>query len=156
MVPHRRAGLIRSEFGTIWNPMRDIQGRSLLGIVIARPAVADAALSAQDQCLRPGGWLAGWRAGGLAMIGVREAWPLVKESVLSFIADDALSKGAAIAFYMVTSIAPVLVIVIAIAGLAFGHDAAQGAIVGQLSGLMGDQSAKLLQTAIESAAGKTS
>ena len=90
------------------------------------------------------------------MIGVREAWPLVKESVLSFIADDALSKGAAIAFYMVTSIAPVLVIVIAIAGLAFGHDAAQGAIVGQLSGLMGDQSAKLLQTAIESAAGKTS
>ena len=52
---------------------------------------------------------------------------LIKESVLSFIDDDALSKGASIAFYTVTSIAPVLVIIIAIAGLAFGHDAAQGA-----------------------------
>ena len=87
---------------------------------------------------------------------VREAWSLVKESVISFVADDALSKGASIAFYMVTSIAPVLVIVIAIAGLAFGHDAAQGAIAAQLSGLMGDQSAELLQTAIHSASGKSS
>ena len=92
--------------------------------------------------------------GGAAI--VREAWALVKESVLSFIADDALSKGASIAFYMVTSIAPVLVIVIAIAGLAFGHDAAQGAISAQLSGLMGDRSAELLQTAINSASGKSS
>ena len=81
---------------------------------------------------------------------------LVKESVMSFIADDALSKGASIAFYTVTSIAPVLVIVIAIAGLAFGHDAAQGAITAQLSGLMGRQSAELLQTAIDSASGKSS
>lgn len=87
---------------------------------------------------------------------IREAWSLVKESVISFMADDALSKGASIAFYMVTSIAPVLVIVIAIAGLAFGHDAAQGAIVAQLSGLMGDQSAEFLQTAIHSASGKSS
>ena len=40
--------------------------------------------------------------------------------------------------------------------LDISNTAAQGAMVGQLSGLMGDQSAKLLQTAIESAAGKTS
>src|ERR1019366_7013680 len=86
----------------------------------------------------------------------RRSWSLVKESVMSFIADDALSKGASIAFYTVTSIAPVLVIVIAIAGLAFGHDAAQGAITAQLSGLMGRQSAELLQTAIDSASGKSS
>ena len=75
---------------------------------------------------------------------------------MSFIADDALSKGASIAFYTVTSIAPVLVIVIAIAGLAFGHEAAEGAISAQLSGLMGAQSAELLQTAINSASGKSS
>ena len=81
---------------------------------------------------------------------------LVKESVMSFIADDALSRGASIAFYTVTSIAPVLVIVIAIAGLAFGHEAAQGAISAQFSGLMGAQSAELLQTAIHSASGKSS
>ena len=80
---------------------------------------------------------------------------LVKESVMSFIADDALSRGASIAFYTVTSIAPVLVIVIAIAGLVFGHEAAQGAISAQFSGLMGAESAELLQTAIHSASGKS-
>ena len=55
-----------------------------------------------------------------------------------------------------TSIAPILLIVIAIAGLAFGHDAAQNAITSQLSGLMGQQTAELLQTAVASASGKSS
>ena len=55
-------------------------------------------------------------------------WRLLKQSILAFIEDEALSRGAAIAFYTVTSIAPVLLIVIAVAGLAFGRDAAQGAI----------------------------
>ena len=80
------------------------------------------------------------------------AWTLVKESVNSFISDEALTRGAAIAFYTVTSIGPVLFIVVAIAGLAFGEDAARGAIAEQLGGLMGRQSADLLQTAIQSAA----
>ena len=83
------------------------------------------------------------------------AWTLVKESVNSFISDEALTRGAAIAFYTVTSIGPVLFIVVAIAGLAFGEDAARGAIAEQLGGLMGRQSADLLQTAIQSAATKT-
>jgi len=58
-----------------------------------------------------------------------------------FIADEALIRGAAIAFYTATSLAPALLIVIAIAGLIFGHDAAQNAISHQLSGLMGEQTA---------------
>ena len=49
-----------------------------------------------------------------------------------------------------------LLIVIAIAGLAFGKDAAQNAITGELSGLMGDQTAQLLQTAIASASKRSS
>ena len=53
---------------------------------------------------------------------------MLKETVLAFISDEALSRGAAIAFYTVTSIAPVLLIVIAIAGLAFGRDAAQNSL----------------------------
>jgi uncharacterized BrkB/YihY/UPF0761 family membrane protein len=72
----------------------------------------------------------------------------VKASVLAFIDDEALSRGAAIAFYAVTSIAPVLLIVIAIAGLAFGQDAAENAIKGQLSALMGEQTADVVQTAV--------
>jgi membrane protein len=84
------------------------------------------------------------------------AWKLLKDSVMAFIEDEALSKGAAISFYTVTSIAPILLIVIAIAGLAFGREAAQNAIMGQLSGLMGQQTAELLQTAVASASGKSS
>ena len=80
---------------------------------------------------------------------------MLKQTVLSFISDEALSRGAAISFYTVTSIAPVLLIVIAVAGLAFGREAAQNAVIGQLSGLMGQQTAEVLQTAVANA-GKTS
>jgi len=84
------------------------------------------------------------------------AWVLAKESVTSFIEDEALSRGAAIAFYTVISIAPVLFIVVAIAGLAFGQDAARGAIAEQVGGLIGRESADLLQNAIRSAANRSS
>lgn len=69
----------------------------------------------------------------------------------SFLADEALTRGAAIAFYAVTSIAPVLLIVIALAGLFFGREAASNAIVAQLSSIMGHDSAKLLQDAVNNA-----
>jgi membrane protein len=95
----------------------------------------------------------GWRYAGRA---AGQGWLVVKETGYGFIADEALSRGAAIAFYTATSLAPVLLIVIAIAGLVFGHDAAQNAITGQLSGLMGDQTAQLLQTAVASASKKSS
>jgi membrane protein len=83
------------------------------------------------------------------------SWKMLKDTALAFINDEALSRGAAISFYTVTSIAPVLLIVIAIAGLAFGQEAAQNAIIAQLSGLMGHQTAEILQTAVASAS-KTS
>ena len=78
-------------------------------------------------------------------------WELLKESTFAFIEDEALSRGAAIAFYAVTSIAPLLLIVVAIAGLVFGREAAQGAITEQLTGLMGQQTAELLEKAVASA-----
>jgi hypothetical protein len=84
----------------------------------------------------------------------RAFWKLLRDTVLSFIVDEALGRGAAISFYTVTSIAPVLLIVIAIAGLAFGRDAAQNALTAQLGGLMGQQTAEILQSAVASAAGK--
>jgi membrane protein len=85
-----------------------------------------------------------------------ESWKLLKDTVSSFLEDEALSRGAAIAFYTVTSLAPVLLIVIAIAGLVFGRDAAQNAIIGQLSDLMGPQAAEVLQSAVASASGPSS
>lgn len=86
---------------------------------------------------------------------VNDAWTLLRETVTSFIKDEALSRGASIAFYAMTSLAPLLFIVIAIAGLAFGRDAAQGAIVAQLGGMMGRESADLLQDVIKGASSAT-
>jgi membrane protein len=88
-----------------------------------------------------------------AMLG--RWWTVVRETASQFIADEALSRGAAIAFYVVTSIGPVLLIVVAIAGLAFGEDTARDAIVAQFRGVMGQQSAELLQTVIKNASGKS-
>ena len=82
-------------------------------------------------------------------------WKLSKSTVLAFIEDEALSRGAAIAFYTVTSIAPILLIVVAVAGLVFGREAAQGAITEQLGGLMGQQTADVLQSAVASAGEKS-
>jgi membrane protein len=82
-------------------------------------------------------------------------WKLLKSTVLAFVEDEALSRGAAIAFYTVTSIAPILLIVVAVAGLVFGREAAQGAITAQLGGLMGQQTADVLQSAVASAGEKS-
>ncbi len=82
---------------------------------------------------------------------LRTAWSLTKATVTSFMDNGGLSRGAAIAFYAVTSIGPVLLIVVAVAGLALGEDAARGALMDRLSGVMGEQSAAFLQTAIGSA-----
>ena len=83
-------------------------------------------------------------------------WRLVKDTVLAFLDDEALSRGAAIAFYAVTSLAPVLLLVISIAGLAFGEDAARGAVLAQLTSLMGPQTADVLNAALASASSKSS
>ena len=81
---------------------------------------------------------------------------LLKSAVTWFIEDEALTRGAAIAFYTATSLAPVLLIVIAIAGLVYGQEAAQGAITSELGDLMGRQTADLLQTAIASSKSQSS
>jgi membrane protein len=84
------------------------------------------------------------------------AWSLLKTTLSSFIADNALTRGAAIAFYTVTSLAPILLIVVSVAGLLFGRDAAQNEIVGELRDLMGQESAQLLQTALANSQSKSS
>jgi membrane protein len=76
------------------------------------------------------------------------AWELAKDTIRRFIADEALSHGASIAYYTMFAVAPVLLIIIAIAGLVFGRDAAEAAIVAQLSGLMGESTAKALEEII--------
>jgi membrane protein len=82
---------------------------------------------------------------------MRRLWQLVKDSVSAWIDDYAPSMGAALAYYALFSIAPLLVIVIAIAGFVFGADAAQGAIVAQLDGLIGAEGATAVEGLVRSA-----
>jgi membrane protein len=85
------------------------------------------------------------------VIDVKSLWPLIKESVTQWSDDYAASMGAALAYYTIFSIAPLLVIAIAVAGFFFGADAARGEIFTQLRGMIGDEGATAIQGLVKSA-----
>jgi membrane protein len=78
-------------------------------------------------------------------------WSMIKESVTAWIDDFAPSMGASIAYYTAFSIAPLLIIVIAIAGLVWGQEAASGYLYSQLSGILGEEGTKAVQAMVASA-----
>jgi membrane protein len=88
--------------------------------------------------------------------GLGEVWRLLRLTGENFIEDDAWSRGASIAYFTLFSVAPTLLVVIAVAGLVFGREAAQGAIVGQFGGLMGRDAAAALQAMIAGASDRLS
>jgi membrane protein len=81
----------------------------------------------------------------------RKIWPFILAIINNFIADRAMTRGAAIAYYTTFSLAPILLLVIAVAGLVFGEEAVRGAIMGELGGLMGRDGAKALEEMVQSA-----
>jgi membrane protein len=85
------------------------------------------------------------------VLAASDFWVLLKKSAQAWNDDYAQSMGAALAFYTIFSLAPLLIIVIAVGGLFFGEEAARGEIVFQLSGLMGDDSARTVQALLASA-----
>ncbi|HEX4522275.1 MAG TPA: YihY/virulence factor BrkB family protein [Casimicrobiaceae bacterium] len=86
------------------------------------------------------------------MISPKQLWPLVKQSVNAWLEDRAASMGAALAYYTAFSIAPLLIIAIAVAGMVFGRDAAQAAVVGQLQGLLGEAGGNAIAEMLNSTA----
>ena len=80
----------------------------------------------------------------------RAWWRLAKAAVAAWSDDYAPSMGAALAYYSVFSMAPLLAIVIAVAGMVFGAEAARGEVFGQLRGLMGDDSARTIESLLDS------
>ncbi|HEY0883937.1 MAG TPA: YihY/virulence factor BrkB family protein [Ramlibacter sp.] len=82
------------------------------------------------------------------MINPRRFFHLFVKAVKAWVADYAPSMGAAISYYTVFSLAPLLVIVIALAGAFFGREAVQGLIVEQLSGLIGREGAGLVENLV--------
>jgi membrane protein len=83
---------------------------------------------------------------------VRETGRLLKAAAIGWWNDRAMSLGASIAFFTIFSLAPMLLAAIAVAGLAFGREAAQGALVSELGGVLGQDAAKAIETMIASAA----
>ena len=77
-----------------------------------------------------------------------KAWALARNTVEGFIADEAMTRGAAIACYTMFSIAPLLVVAVAIAGLAFGEEAVHSAVAEQLRALVGREGAEAVQAMV--------
>jgi len=78
----------------------------------------------------------------MSLARVAGLWALIKQSAVKWNHDDCLTLGVALAYYTVFSlVAPVLVIVITVAGALFGQEATQGEIVGQIRSLVGNEGA---------------
>src|SRR5256885_2915521 len=88
-------------------------------------------------------WLQGWLS-------------LCERAIHKWLEDRAPTMGAAIAYYTVFSLAPMLIMVIAIAGLAFGQKAAEGALFDGLADLVGPESAGAVQAMLRGASGTRS
>ncbi len=84
-------------------------------------------------------------------MNIKTIWSLLKETFTEWNTDKASRLAAALAYYTIFSLAPLLIIAIAIAGAVFGEEAARGEIVAQIQGLVGREGAQFIQTAIENA-----
>lgn len=87
----------------------------------------------------------------MTSIPLREVWPLLRITVLNWHRDRAPRMGAALAYYMALSLAPSVVIMLAIAGFAFSKTAAQGSLIWQMHRMVGPDGARLIQTIVEGA-----
>src|SRR5450631_3901659 len=88
-------------------------------------------------------------------LGPMEVATLVKDAAFAWNTDGAASMGAALAFYTIFSITPLLIITMAIAGFFFGAEAAHGRIHGQVRSLVGNEGALALEGLVKSASQPT-
>lgn len=89
----------------------------------------------------------------IASVGLppwRRFFSFLKEAIQTWVDDYAPSMGAALSYYTLFSIAPLLLVVISVAGLAFGEEAARGHISATLSGLLGSEGATAIEGLLKS------
>ena len=86
----------------------------------------------------------------------KQLYHIMKCAALQWLAHRAASKGAALAFYTLFSMAPILVLVIAVAGFFYGAEAAQGQLLNELRGLVGKEGATTIQAILAGARDKES
>lgn len=80
---------------------------------------------------------------------LKALWNLLKATAVEWSRDQAPRLGAALAYYAIFSLAPLLIIAVSISGFVFGREAATGQIVGQIQGVVGRDTAMAIQTMIE-------
>ncbi len=80
-----------------------------------------------------------------------DVWGIVKMAASQWVDDKAPRLGAALAYYTAFSLAPLLVIIIAIAGFFLGADAAAGRLSGQIKSVVGEHGGEAVQTMVEAA-----
>lgn len=81
----------------------------------------------------------------------RDTWVIFKAAGTNWMADRADQLGAALAFYSILSIAPLLIVAIAIAATVFGEDAARGELVSQIQEMVGTEGAQAVQSILQHA-----
>jgi membrane protein len=81
---------------------------------------------------------------------LKQSFLLTKQSITAWLDDAAPSMGAALSYYTIFSLAPLLLIVMSVAGFVFGEEAARGELFGQLRSLMGDEAAKTVEALLAS------
>jgi membrane protein len=82
---------------------------------------------------------------------VKEVWGMFKETISEWVDDRVPRLGASLAFYTLLSLAPLLVVVVAVAALVYGQDAARGQLVWQIQGLVGPEGARAIQGLVQGA-----
>jgi membrane protein len=82
---------------------------------------------------------------------IKDSWLLLKDSAVAWDSDNVATQGAALAFFSVFSLSPLLILVLVLSSLGFGQQAANGHLVAQIRGLIGDEGANFVQTLIANA-----
>ena len=90
-------------------------------------------------------------AGGSRARPARLLWQIARDTVSEWIKHNASSLGAALSFYTLFSIAPILVIAMAVAGSLFGPRAAEARVLAQMRDLLGEAGAASVQSLLSSA-----
>jgi membrane protein len=87
---------------------------------------------------------------------LRGLWTVLKRALIRFWSDNVPHLGAALSFYALFALAPILIVAMSIAGLVFGAEAVRGEIVVQIDELVGRQGAIAVQAMLEAASRRTS
>lgn len=87
-------------------------------------------------------------------IPVKTTWQLLRDTVSEFIGDNSMQHAAALSFYAIFSLAPLVIIAVGIAGVIFGEAQAQKEILAQIRDLAGPNAAESLTSVFEQSGGK--